>query len=49
MMGLIGLSVGIIGFLLHQVIDVIADIKWEKANEFIKVRLCYSLAILIAL
>ena len=41
MMGLIGLCVGIIGFLLHQVIDVIADLKWEKANEFIKVKLEY--------
>ena len=36
-MGLIGVSVGLIGFLLHQIIDVIADTKWDKAAEFIKV------------
>ena len=37
MMGLIGVTVGLIGFLLHQLIDVIADFKWDKANEFIDV------------
>ena len=39
MMGLIGLVVGLIGFLLHQIIFVIADLKWDKAQEFIKVPL----------
>ncbi|ELU14762.1 hypothetical protein CAPTEDRAFT_132493, partial [Capitella teleta] len=36
MMGLIGFTVGIIGFLLHQLIDVISEVKWEKANHFIR-------------
>lgn len=35
MMGLIGFCVGIVGFLLHQLIDLFADLKWEKAREFI--------------
>lgn len=46
MMGLIGVTVGLIGFLLHQSIDVIADFKWDKANDFIEVWYCnilYSL------
>ena len=38
MMGFIGFSVGIIGFLLHQTIDVIADFKWRHASELIDVR-----------
>ena len=37
-MGLIGLVVGLIGFLLHQTIDVIADNKWKLAKQFIKVK-----------
>ena len=37
MMGFIGFSVGIIGFLLHQTIDVIADFKWRHASELIDV------------
>ena len=37
MMGLIGFVVGFIGFLLHQIIDLIADTKWDKAREFIEV------------
>jgi chloride channel 7 len=35
MMGLIGFSVGIIGFLLHQIIDLISEVKWEHTKEFI--------------
>ncbi|XP_048583909.1 chloride channel protein D [Nematostella vectensis] len=36
MMGLIGFTVGFIGFLMHQLIDVIAEVKWEKASEYVK-------------
>ncbi|XP_028399217.1 chloride channel protein C-like [Dendronephthya gigantea] len=36
MMGLIGFTVGFVGFLLHQLIDLIMDFKWEMANEMIK-------------
>ncbi|CAB4064747.1 unnamed protein product [Lepeophtheirus salmonis] len=36
MMGLIGFSVGILGFLLHQIIDLISEVKWEKTKEFIQ-------------
>ena len=43
MMGLIGFCVGFIGFLLHQLIDVIADIKWDKAQEYIKVQKRYDI------
>lgn len=35
MMALIGFSVGLVGFLLHQLIDIIADFKWEKARDYI--------------
>ncbi|XP_073241791.1 chloride channel protein D-like [Porites lutea] len=38
MMGMIGFSVGVIGFLMHQLIDVISKLKWDKASEFIKDR-----------
>ncbi|XP_020629537.1 chloride channel protein C-like [Orbicella faveolata] len=38
MMGMIGFSVGFIGFLMHQLIDVIAEVKWDKASEFIEDR-----------
>ena len=43
MMGLIGFTVGFIGFLLHQLIDVIADFKWERASQYIVVctRKCF--------
>ena len=37
MMAFIGVSVGLIGFILHQIIDVIADFKWDKAREYIEV------------
>ncbi|XP_022809140.1 chloride channel protein A-like [Stylophora pistillata] len=36
MMGMIGFSVGFIGFLMHQLIDVISEVKWDKAAEFIE-------------
>jgi len=36
MMGLIGFSVGILGFLLHQIIDLISEVKWEATKEFIR-------------
>ena len=35
MMGLIGFFTGITGFLLHQIIDVIADCKWRFAKHFV--------------
>ncbi len=35
MMGLIGFSVGILGFLLHQIIDLISEVKWEHTKELI--------------
>jgi len=35
MMGLIGFCTGITGFILHQVIDIIADTKWKIAKDFI--------------
>ena len=43
MMGLIGFTVGFIGFLLHQLIDVIADFKWQRASQYIVVctRKCF--------
>ena len=34
-MGLIGACVGLLGFLMHQIIDVIAETKWDYANELI--------------
>ncbi|XP_002739329.1 chloride channel protein C-like [Saccoglossus kowalevskii] len=36
MMGMIGFIVGIIGFLIHQCIDVISDFKWDRAEELIQ-------------
>ena len=35
MMGLIGFSVGMLGFLLHQIIDLISEVKWEQTKEYI--------------
>ena len=35
MMGLIGFSVGILGFLLHQIIDLISEVKWESTKAYI--------------
>lgn len=41
MMGLIGFTVGFIGFLLHQLIDVIADFKWSFVAKYIEVSQLY--------
>ena len=35
MMGLIGFLTGITGFFLHQIIDLIADTKWDIAKHYI--------------
>ncbi|XP_048253453.1 chloride channel protein C-like [Haliotis rufescens] len=35
MMGMIGFSVGFIGFLLHQLIEVIAKVKWDNIQKFL--------------
>ena len=35
MMGIIGFSVGILGFLLHQIIDIISEFKWELTSHYI--------------
>ena len=37
MMGMIGISIGITGFLLHQTIHLIGDIKWDKAQQLYQV------------
>ena len=34
-MGVIGFVVGMVGFLLHQLIDVIADFRYEFASDLI--------------
>ena len=31
-------SVGILGFLLHQIIDLISEVKWEQTQEYIQVK-----------
>lgn len=36
MMGIIGFSVGILGFLLHQIIDIISEFKWELTSFYIQ-------------
>ncbi|CAG5121828.1 unnamed protein product [Candidula unifasciata] len=36
MMGLIGVAVGFIGFLLHQLIERIGDLKWQTTKSFLK-------------
>ena len=36
MMGIIGFSVGIVGFLLHQIIDIISEFKWELTSYYIQ-------------
>ena len=42
-MGLIGFCVGLVGFLLHQLIDLIAETKWKYATDLVKdnVFLCW--------
>ena len=34
-MAIIGVATGITGFLLHQIIEVIADFKWDFAKRFL--------------
>ena len=36
MMGIIGFSFGILGFLLHQIIDIISEFKWELTSFYIQ-------------
>ncbi|CAI9742196.1 channel C-like [Octopus vulgaris] len=36
LMGIIGFTVGFIGFVMHQLIELIADVKWTKATEYIE-------------
>ena len=38
MMGLIGFTVGILGFLLHQAIEALTDVRIERATEYLAVR-----------
>ena len=35
MMAIIGVVTGITGFLLHQIIEVIGDFKWDFAKRFL--------------
>lgn len=35
-MGLIGFLVGLVGFLLHQLIDLIAETKWSVARDLVQ-------------
>lgn len=36
-MGLIGMTVGFIGFFLHQLMDLISKFKWDKASKYLDV------------
>ena len=42
MMGIIGFSVGIVGFLLHQIIDIISEFKWELTSYYIQATNSYT-------
>jgi hypothetical protein len=48
-MGLIGFCVGIIGFLLHNLIEEIAKLKWIMVEKYIKVSIVYSSTVLSTL
>lgn len=37
MMGLIGFIVGFLGFLLHQIIERLTDVRIERAREYLAV------------
>jgi hypothetical protein len=37
MMGLIGTTVGLVGFLLHQITHLVSDIKWHRTELLIQV------------
>lgn len=39
MMALIGFSVGFVGFLLHQIIEWLTDIRIERSREYLAVGL----------
>ena len=45
MMGLIGFAVGLVGFLLHQLIDLISETKWTYSRIYLLVSrfdfMCY--------
>ena len=45
MMGLIGFCIGLIGFVLHQLIEKIADIKWEITQKYIEVTLLVGVSV----
>ena len=49
MMGMIGVTIGIVGFLLHNVIHLIAEVKWERANVYFHVSTTFSIIDLCAL
>lgn len=36
MMGMIGMAVGFLGFLLHQLIEKISEFKWEKTQDILR-------------
>ena len=50
-MGMIGFTVGFIGFLLHQITELIADFKWEQAKGYIEASIIhmYSLHVYLAM
>jgi hypothetical protein len=48
-MGLIGFCVGIIGFLLHNLIEEIAKLKWIMVEKYIEVSIVYSSTVLSTL
>ena len=37
MMGIIGITIGLVGFILHQTVHLIAEIKWHKAQYLMHV------------
>ena len=37
MMGMIGFTVGLIGFVLHQLIEQISEFKWDTVHDILKV------------
>lgn len=43
MMGIIGFSVGVLGFFLHQIIEWLTDKRMEKANEYLSVSNIFAL------
>ena len=37
-MGIIGIVVGVLGFLSHQIIDYLIQLKWELVENYIQVK-----------